>query len=170
VTGKAKEKAKRKAEEEAEEEQEEERTEKLSGYPEKNAVGGDKTKMEGKEKEKEKGEEREKMTVEDIGTVVKDSGFKPDAKVIKSSVALLESLEDFMTIEGKNGESTEDRVRKLEREGILTKEQAVEALAKAKDSKEAAGGIVYDENSRKSINFSRTTVKHVIRLLNAIVG
>ncbi|MCK4328891.1 hypothetical protein KAX02_03505 [candidate division WOR-3 bacterium] len=113
-------------------------------------------------------ETKEKLTVEDIGAVVKDSGFKADEKVVEATVDLLETLSDFMTIEKKNGESGEQTLKRLEREGILTPAAAKEALKKLKTTHTAAGGVKYDEDNRKSINFSKTAVNHVIRLLNAL--
>ncbi|MCK4329463.1 hypothetical protein KAX02_06435 [candidate division WOR-3 bacterium] len=123
-------------------------------------IGGDNVKMET--------EDKAKLTVEDIGAVVKDSGFKADEKVIGAAIDLLESLSDFMTIEKKNGESGEQTIKRLEREGILTPAAAKEALKKLNTVKTAAGGIKYDEGNRKSINFSKTAVNHVSRLLDAL--
>ena len=123
-------------------------------------IGGENVKMET--------ETKEKLTVEDIGAVVKESGFKADGKVVEASVALLESLSDFMTIEKKNGESGEQTIKRLEREGILTPVAAKEALKKLNTVKTAAGGIKYDESNRKSINFSKTAVNHVLRLLETL--
>jgi len=123
-------------------------------------IGGESIKMET--------ETKEKMTVEDIGAVVKDSGFKADEKVLEAAVDMLTSLSDFMTIEKKNGESGAETINRLGREGILTAAAVKEALKKLDTVKTAAGGVKYDEDNRKSINFSKTAVNHVIRLLNAI--
>ena len=113
-------------------------------------------------------EDKVKLTVEDIGTVVKNSGFKADEKVLEPAVELLESLSDFMTIEKKDGETGAETIHRLEREGILTPAAAKEALKKLTTIKTAVGGVKYDESNRKSINFSKTAVNHVIRLLNAL--
>lgn len=123
-------------------------------------IGGESVKMET--------EDKAKLTVEDIGTVVKNSGFKVDEKVVEAAVDMLETLSDFMTIEKKNGESGEQTLKRLEREGILTPAAAKEALKKLKTTHTAAGGVKYDESNRKSINFSKTAVNHVIRLLDAL--
>jgi len=123
-------------------------------------IGGDNVKMET--------EDKAKLTVEDIGAVVKDSGFKADEKVKVAAVDMLTSLSDFMTIEKKNGETGAETIHRLEREGILTPAAAKEALKKLDTVKTAVGGVKYDEDNRKSINFSKTAVNHVIRLLNAL--
>lgn len=123
-------------------------------------IGGESVKMET--------EEKVKLTVEDIGTVIKNSGFKADTKVKAAAVDLLTSLSDFMTIEKKNGETGAETIHRLEREGILTPAAAKEALKKLTTVKTAVGGVKYDEDNRKSINFSKTAVNHVIRILNAL--
>ncbi len=113
---------------------------------------------------------KERMTVEDIGDVVRESGFKAEKEEYETALGLLSKLSEFMAIEAKNGQTAEDQINSLQRQGIISKEQAKNALAKAVKAKKDAGGVNYDEDNRKSINFSRTTVKHVIRLLDAIGG
>lgn len=126
--------------------------------------------MSTKEEDKPDEDVKEKMTVEDIGDVVRESGFKADKKEYVTALGLLGRLSEFMAIEAKNGQTAEDQIKSLERQGIISKEQAKTALGKAKQAKKDAGGVNYDEDNRKSINFSRTSVKHVIRLLDAVGG
>jgi len=152
------------------------RSEKRSHRLKYKIIGGEKHKMaekaqkgsEGEKKATEGTEEKKTFTVEDIGEIVAKSGFKHDKKALETSVGLLKSLEDFMTIEGKGGETSEDRIRALVRDNVLSEAEGKKALAAAKNQKKPSGGVIYDEDSRKSINFSRTCVSHVVRLLSAI--
>jgi len=113
-------------------------------------------------------ESKEKLTVEDIGAIVRNSGFKVNESEKKTVTAFLERLSNFMTIEKKNGNNDEAVIRKLLSEGILSENEAKKALAKLNGKKTASGGIKYEESQRASINFSRTSVNHVLRLVRSL--
>ena len=113
-------------------------------------------------------EGKEKLTVEDIGAIVRNSGFKVNESEKKTVTAFLERLSNFMTIEKKNGNNDEAVIRKLLSEGILSENEAKKALAKLNGKKTASGGIKYEESQRASINFSRTSVNHVLRLVRGL--
>jgi len=113
-------------------------------------------------------ESKEKMTVEDIGALVRNSGFKTNENEKKTVENFLQRLSDFMTIEKKNGSNDEAVIRKLLSEGILSQKEAEKALQKLNGKKTASGGIKYEESQRASINFSRTSVNHVLRLVRAL--
>jgi len=113
-------------------------------------------------------ETKEKLTVENIGDLVKNSGFKADESTKRTVIDFLERLSNFMTIEKKNGDSEEAMIRKLVSEGILTQAEAEKALKKVNGKKKSNGGIKYEESQRASINFSRTSVNHVLRLVKRL--
>ena len=113
-------------------------------------------------------ETKKKMSVEDIATLVKNSGFTVDAKTKETVLGFLERLSNFMQIEKKNGDSDEAVIRKLASEGILSQAEAEKALKKINKQKNGSGGIKYEESQRASINFSRTSVNHVLRLVRSL--
>jgi len=113
-------------------------------------------------------ETKKKMSVEDIATLVKNSGFKVDESEKKTVENFLQRLADFMQIEKKNGDSDEAVIRKLLSEGILSEKEAKKALEKLNGKKKGTGGIKYTEDQRASINFSRTSVNHVLRLVRGL--
>jgi len=113
-------------------------------------------------------ETKKKMSVEDIATLVRNSGFKTNESEKKTVENFLQRLADFMQIEKKNGDSEEAMIRKLVNEGILSQAEAEKALKKVNGKKKGNGGIKYEESQRASINFSRTSVNHVLRLVRGL--
>ena len=109
-----------------------------------------------------------KITVEKIGEIVKNSGFKANSQEIQTAINLLTKLADFMELEPKTQTSPEDTIRKLVESGILTEEEAQKALQRANNKNKAKGKIQCSESERKSVNFSRTCVVHTLRLLKSI--
>jgi len=112
--------------------------------------------------------DKEKLTVEDIGDLVRNSGFTADKKTKEAVLGFLERLSNFMQIEKKNGDNDEAVIRKLLSEGILSEEEAKKALEKLNGKKTGSGGIKYEESQRSAVNFSRTCVNHVIRLVKRL--
>lgn len=85
-----------------------------------------------------------KLEIGRIGELIKASGFKVDKEALKTTIGTLEELESFISLKTKGLPAAEDQVRSLQRDGILSEEQAKAALAAAKKHRKVEGGIKYE--------------------------